>query len=90
MGRNEIRLRRQKPSSGNLARYRNYAKLMARHERNQRWQRTLRALIYVVIVVVLMILMILFFLVKNLENIQKNKTPEPKNAVEAKAPDKDV
>ena len=90
MGRNEIRLRRQKPSSGNLARYRNYAKLMARHERNQRWQRTLRALIYVVIVVVLMILMILFFLVKNLENIQKNKTQEPKNAVEVKTPDKDV
>jgi hypothetical protein len=65
MGRNEIRLRRQKMSSGRIAQHRNYNQLMERHERDVKIRRITRTVIYFLIV---LFLFILFLLVKRWEN----------------------
>ena len=61
MGRNEIRLRRQKMSSGRIAQHRNYGELMARHERDVKMTRLFRLFTYFVIAA---ILIIIFFMVR--------------------------
>jgi len=65
MGRNEIRLRRQKMSSGRIAQHRNYGQLMERHERDVKIRRITRTVIYFLIV---LFLFIVFLLVKRWEN----------------------
>lgn len=67
MGRNEIRLRRQKMSSGRIAQHRNYGQLMERHERDVRIRRIMRTVIYFLIA---LFLFILFLIVKRWENSQ--------------------
>lgn len=69
MGRNEIRLRRQKMSSGRIAQHRNYSQLMERHERDVRIRRITRTVIYFLIV---LFLFILFLIVKRWENNREN------------------
>ena len=59
MGRNEIRLRRQKMSSGRIAQHRNYGQLMERHERDIRMRRITRTVIYFLIVLVLLIIFLI-------------------------------
>jgi uncharacterized membrane protein YvbJ len=59
MGRNEIRLRRQKMTSGRIAQHRNYADVMARHERDIKLKRIVRAFLYFLIIVFLVILFII-------------------------------
>ena len=59
MGRNEIRLRRQKMSSGRIAQHRNYGQLMERHERDIRIRRITRIVIYFLIVLVLLIIFLI-------------------------------
>jgi hypothetical protein len=59
MGRNEIRLRRQKMSSGRIAQHRNYGQLMQRHERDIRIRRITRIVIYFLIVLVLLIIFLI-------------------------------
>ena len=46
MGRNDIRLRRNKISSRRIDRYRNYGELMSRHEQNQKIKRLTKIFIY--------------------------------------------
>ena len=67
MGRNEIRLRRQKMSSGRIAQHRNYTQLMERHERDVRLRRITRTVIYFLIVLALLII---FLIVKRWESGQ--------------------
>lgn len=67
MGRNEIRLRRQKMSSGRIAQHRNYGELMARHERDLTIRRTVRVFIYFLIIA---ILWVLFIIVRRWEDKQ--------------------
>lgn len=67
MGRNEIRLRRQKMSSGRIAQHRNYGQLMERHERDVRIRRIMRTVIYFLIA---LFLFILFLIVKRWEHSQ--------------------
>lgn len=74
MGRNEIRLRRQKMSSGRIAQHRNYGEIMARHERDIRIRRTVRVFVYFLIIA---FLLVLFIIVKRWEQKQsmvKGKT----------------
>lgn len=59
MGKNEIRLRRQRMSAGNIARHRNYGELMERHERDQKWKRMFRLFIYFLIVAFLTIIFVI-------------------------------
>ena len=59
MGRNEIRLRRQRMSSGKIAQHRNYGDIMSRHERDLKLKRITRIFIYFIIILVL-ILVFLF------------------------------
>ncbi len=75
MGRNEIRLRRQKMSAGRIAQHRNYREIMARHERDVRIRRTVRVFIYFLIIA---FLLFLFFMVKRWE--QKQGKPAEKTA----------
>src|SRR5688572_22108088 len=70
MGRNEIRLRRQRMSSGRIAQHRNYGDIMARHERDIKLKRISRIFIYFLIIA---ILVLLFLFVRKWE-----KTTEPK------------
>ncbi|MDH4089051.1 MAG: hypothetical protein OEV74_17665 [Cyclobacteriaceae bacterium] len=74
MGRNEIRLRRQKMSSGRIAQHRNYGEIMARHERDIKIRRTVRVFLYFLIIA---FLLVLFIMVKRWEQKQgkvKEKT----------------
>ena len=59
MGRNEIRLRRQRMSSGRIAQHRNYGDIMARHERDIRIRRISRIFIYFTIIAFLILLFLL-------------------------------
>ena len=76
MGRNEIRLRRQKVSSGRIAQHRNYGELMERHERDIRLRRTVKAFIYFLIIVALLIM---FVIVRRWET--KKVDSKPKTAI---------
>jgi hypothetical protein len=74
MGRNEIRLRRQRMSSGRIAQHRNYGDIMARHERELKIKRITRIFIYFIIIAVL-ILVFFFF-----RRWEKNQTMHPKQS----------
>jgi hypothetical protein len=60
MGKNEIRLRRHRMSSGRIAQHRNYGWVMAAHEREQKLRRIFRVVVYLVII---LFLIVLFFMV---------------------------
>ncbi len=55
MGRNEIRLRRNRISSGRIAQHRNYGDIMARHERDQKIKRIARIFTYFLIILVIIL-----------------------------------
>jgi large-conductance mechanosensitive channel len=59
MGRNEIRLRRQRMSAGNIARHRNYGEILERHDREQKWKRLFKVFIYFLIVAFLLVILII-------------------------------
>lgn len=59
MARNDIRLRRQRMTAGNIARHRNYGDIMERHERDQKWKRMFKVFIYFLIAAFFTILLII-------------------------------
>ncbi len=59
MARNDIRLRRQRMTAGNIARHRNYGDIMQRHERDQKWKRMFKVFIYFLIAAFLTIVLII-------------------------------
>ncbi len=61
MGRNEIRLRRNKISSRRIDHYRNYGELMSRHEQNQKIKRLTKVFIYFLLILFLGIILFLVF-----------------------------
>ena len=61
MGRNDIRLRRNKISSRRIDRYRNYGELMSRHEQNQKIKRLTKIYIYFLLTLFLGIILFLVF-----------------------------
>ncbi len=64
MGRNDIRLKRQRLSSGRIAQHRNYGELMAIHERDKKIKRITRVFVYFLIVAVLISI---YFIVRKWE-----------------------
>ncbi len=54
MGNNEIRLRKQKLSTGKIARHRNYAELLRKHKRGLKTRHLIIVLIYSIIVFVIL------------------------------------
>ena len=74
MGRNEIRLRRQRMSSGRIAQHRNYGDIMARHERDIKLRRISRIFIYFIIIA---FLILIFLLVRRWE---ENTEPKAKHS----------
>ena len=75
MGRNEIRLRRQKMSSGRIAQHRNYGELMERHERDVRIKRVVRVFVYFLIILAMLII---FLVVKRWESNDSSATSNTK------------
>lgn len=59
MARNDIRLRRQRMTTGNIARHRNYGDIMERHERDQKWKRMFKVFIYFLIAAFLTIILVI-------------------------------
>jgi cytoskeletal protein RodZ len=72
MGRNEIRLRRHRISSGRIAQHRNYGDIMARHERDQKIRRIARIFIYFIIILVIILM---FYAVRVWERNQTQTKP---------------
>ena len=64
MGRNDIRLKRQRLSSGRIAQHRNYGELLAIHERDKKIKRVTRVFIYFIIIAVLLLF---FFMMRRWE-----------------------
>jgi preprotein translocase subunit SecG len=73
MSRNEIRLRKGKMSSGDIARHRNYGKLMRHHRRYLRMKRSILVLVYFLIIV---LMIFLYMLTRKSE--QKKQEPDTK------------
>ena len=71
MSRNEIRLRRT-ISPGQIARHRNYNKLMARHSRYIKMKRSIIALVYVLIIILMILLYMLVRRAEHQKQLQKN------------------
>jgi len=84
MGRNEIRLRRQRISSGRIAQHRNYGDIMARHERDVKLKRITRVFLYFLIIAVLLII---FFFVRRMEKNPAGSKPSPAVAIKSHALD---
>lgn len=73
MGRNEIRLRRHRMSSGRIAQHRNYGDIIARHERDAKLKRITRIFTYFVLI---LIIVLMFFFVRRWERSQgETKSP---------------
>ncbi len=74
MGRNEIRLRRQRMGAGNISRHRNYGDLLERHARDQKWKRMFKLFIYFLIVAFLTIVFIIVVRWEKRNALKQNKT----------------
>jgi hypothetical protein len=61
MGRNEIRLRRQRMSSGKIAQHRNYSELMRQHEHDVKFKRIFKVFVYFLITLALIVLLVIVF-----------------------------
>ena len=59
MGRNEIRLRRQRMSSGKIAQHRNYGELMRQHEHDVKFKRIFKVFVYFLIILFIIILLVI-------------------------------
>lgn len=60
MGRNEIRLRRQRTTARGIDRFRNYNSVLERHEQTQRLKKIMR--VFGFFVVILIVIMMIIFL----------------------------
>lgn len=69
MSRNEIRLRKHRMSPGDIARHRNYGKLMRRHSRYLKMKRSILVLVYFLILV---LMILLYMLVRKAESNKHN------------------
>lgn len=74
MGRNDIRLRRNKISSRRIDRYRNYSDLMSRHEQNQKIKRLTKVFIYFLLILFLGIILFLVFRWEKRNDVEKDTT----------------
>jgi hypothetical protein len=66
-------------STGRIARYRDYERLMARHERDQRIRRLSKLIVYVLIVVILICTLLAVYIIRT--NKPKLPNTQPKEAM---------
>jgi len=60
MGRNEIRLRRQRMTARGIDRFRNYNSVLQRHEQTQRLKKIIKVFGYFVVLLIVIMLIIFF------------------------------
>jgi hypothetical protein len=77
MGKNEIRLRRHRMSSGRIAQHRNYGDIMARLERDVKLKRVTQFFTYILVIIILILLFVAFILIRRWE---KNPPPKEKTS----------
>lgn len=77
MGRNEIRLRRQRMTARGIERYRNYNTVLKRHEENRRIKKIVR--VFGFFVVILIVIMLIIFLSRWEAKTQVKKTSSIEN-----------
>ena len=79
MGRNEIKLRRQMLTAGDIGRYRDYPALMRRHERAQRVKRNMRIFSYSILIslIILLFLIMISYVMVRWEKKREIKHREP-------------
>lgn len=77
MGKNEIRLRKDRISTGRIIRHRNYSEIMRIHDREIRLKRVLRVFTYFLIILFIIILLLIIWRWEKRWQ-QKNSTPETK------------
>jgi flagellar biosynthesis/type III secretory pathway M-ring protein FliF/YscJ len=70
MGGNEIRLRKQRLNPGRIARHRDYAELMRRHQRRLKAKQLLLVVVYIIVV---LILILLSFIAVRIEKTREGK-----------------
>ncbi len=71
MGRNEIRLRRNKISSRRIDHYRNYGELMSRHEQTQKIKRLTKVFIYFLLILFIGIILFMVFRWEQKQDLKK-------------------
>lgn len=76
MGKNEIRLRRQRMTARGLDRFRNYNTVLQRHEQTQRIKKIMK--VFGFFAVILIIIMIIIFL-SRWESKNGNQSPKNKS-----------
>lgn len=74
MGRNEIRLRRQRATTRGIERFRNYNSVLKRHEENKRIKKVVR--VFGFFIVILIVIMLIVFLSRWEERAQNKKTSQ--------------
>ena len=72
MGRNEIRLRRQRMTARGIERFRNYNSVLKRHEESQRIKKVMR--VFGFFVVILIVIMLIIFLSRWEDRAKQEKT----------------
>lgn len=72
MGRNEIRLRRQRMTSGQIARHRNYQNLLERHSYDQKIRRLGRIMTYLLVAAILIILFVIIVRIEKKANTKSS------------------
>ncbi|GIV38104.1 MAG: hypothetical protein KatS3mg032_2483 [Cyclobacteriaceae bacterium] len=83
MGKNEIRLRRERMSTGRITRHRNYSEIMRIHDREVRLKRVLRVFTYfMVILFIIIVLLIIWRWEKHWQ--QKQTTPSTSMFINAR------
>ncbi len=73
MGSNEIRLRKQKLNPGRVARHRNYAELMRKHERSLKTRHLIVVLVYFIVVLIMLFISLMIIRMekkKELKNVR--------------------
>lgn len=72
MAKNDIRLRRQRMTTGYIARHRNYGDIMERHGRDQKWKRMFKVFIYFLIAAFFIIVLVIVVRWEQRENKKRN------------------
>ena len=86
MGRNEIRLRRQRTTTRGIDRFRNYNTVLQRYEQTQRLKKVVK--VFGFFVVILIVIMIIIFLSRWENSSERTNSLETSKVVVATAHEK--
>ena len=83
MGRNEIRLRRNRMTGKGSDRFRNYGDVLHRHEREMRMKKILR--VFTFLLIILILISLIFFIGQIEQKVSKKKTSTTEKIIKMKS-----